>query len=1018
MPALNGSRGAMNSDFLNSQSPTPTPTPRPAPNGHSKEKAARDPRSRALQDASPADSGNISKYAAAVSGLTLILENIQPGQKRTKLIMNRAAARTQLARSRILASKENVLSAEAKKDLELAEQDCNDVLKAKAREKDLVWRAYETRGLDYLYLNEMILANEAFNEALKNNPPPERAGRIALLIAEDLFDNQKYTEAASYYEKYLPVMVEKWRDLAWYKLGWCMVNMSRIQDAEKYFVKVISSKSKSDVSKDALRDLAYLATHQKDVPETLKRLEAGVVPAWVFFDFLVEVRPNLEAGGLSELHGNIVDRLLKTEQNVEKRFEFMLADLRVQRRPSAVMPHLQAFRRISQGLSKLDKVQYKNIYTKYEAEIDTETQAMMKSHLDTFSGRMRLESGITRDHVIAVLKELFLFYYRHFYVKKNFQQILVLWSDLCLTTHDDPGLEYVSEVVIRDPKRFAAILERAYLDEFGALENLMKDPKSPGFKNREKRKLIRMREFVGLFPDSSKWLAVARIYSQLEMDQAHFKMILPLLETIVTRSLTDEDFYRLQFARFKNGEFAKVLGDDRGKPFIAANSKVIEIYRESALNLAMKAKEMKDVDQYRNDLNWFYYYSKDPQKRGIARVDYFHYLISRGMQEDAIKEFLMIPSPDRDLSELEPIRVDLWSWAVEEGKNFEAQKLIDSPAAYLSRPEWGIRKGLTSRLSGHVPSPSELIALSASDRERLLVTLALITPDKVMAYARSIKKAPNDAERFAIALAFKVALDQRQLVRTPELEGILGNQYPFIEDPVAPLSPLEVQMKAVKIPDLSKASPKKQGKLAEAAFSKVRGVRDQIAEGIRGKSPEVKIRILSQALELESSTANMLLNSPVPDGLEPTQAEEYKKGIASAAMEFQQQAEQFGTLIKTLQQEIKKITDELDTRTLPAISDEKWVWPTFWKKDSSTARALYESGNLFGALTFLDFQRSAHSLEDGDFFMARTGVLLGMKGANAALRHYLLDELQVNRQRLVVISWAKLAQKPIPEAKK
>ena len=1017
-PAISNARGTMNSDFLNSSSVIPSPTQKVSSNGQPQDKGPRDSRSRALQESSLGDTGNIAKYSAAVSGLTLILENIQPSPKRTKLIMNRAAARTQLARSRILSTKGNALPPEAKKDLELALLDCDEVLKAKFREKDSIWRAYETRGLDFLYLNEPVRANEAFNAALQNKPPPERAGKIALLIAEDLFDNRKYADAAGYYEKYLPIMIEKWRDLAWYKLGWCMVNLNRIEDAERDFVKVISSKSKSEISKDALRDLAYLATHQKDVPQTLKRLESGVIPSWIFFDFLVEVRPNLEAGGLSELHGALVDRLLKTEQNSERRFEFMLADFRVQRRPSASSQHFLAFRRIGQALSKLDKAQYKTIYAKFESEIDTETQAIMKSYLDTFSGRMHLENGVSREQVIAGLKELFQFYHRHFYAKKNLQQVLVLWSDLCLTTHDDPGLEYVSEIVIRDPKRFPTILERAYLDEFGALETLMKDSNSPGYKVREKRRLIRMREFVGVFPDSPKWLAVSRIYSQLEMDQGHFKLVLPLLETIVKRSLTDEDYYRLQFARFKNGDFAKILGDDRGKAFIAANSKVIEIYRESALNLAMRAKEMKDVDQYRNDLNWFYYYSKDSQKRGIARVDYFRYLISRGLHEDAVKELMIVPTPDRDIPELEPIRVELWTWTVEEGKYEAAQKLLESPAAYLSHPEWGARRNLTSRLSGHLPTPNELMALSAPDREGLLGTLALIAPDQVIAYARSLKKGALDSERPSIALAFKVSLDQVQLVRTRELEGILGSQYPFIEDPEAPLSALEAQMKSVKIPDLSKVSPKKQGKLAEAAFTQVRGVRDQIAEGIRGKNPEVKIRILKQAAELESNVAKMLLNSPVPEGLESAQVEEYQKGIASAAAEFQQQSEQFTTLVNSIRQEVSKMDDELEKRTLPGISNDKWNWPSFWKKDSSTARALFDSGNVFGALTFLDFQRSTRTLEDADYFMARTGVLLGMKGANRALRHYLLDELQVNQQRLVVIAWAKLAQKPIPEAKK
>jgi hypothetical protein len=75
------------------------------------------------------------------------------------------------------------------------------------------------------------------------------------------------------------------------------------------------------------------------------------------------------------------------------------------------------------------------------------------------------------------------------------------------------------------------------------------------------------------------------------------------------------------------------------------------------------------------------------------------------------------------------------------------------------------------------------------------------------------------------------------------------------------------------------------------------------------------------------------------------------------------------------------------------------------------------SGNQLGALALLDYLRPSLIKEDSDFFMIRSGILLFLN-PNAALRVYVLDELEKSGQKKIISDWEKLVHHPSQETPK
>jgi len=180
----------LSSDFLGFAG---TPTPTPASSSASATfKNKNQNRSHSILDEKSADLTKLKESAETITSISVLLRRLPPGASRNQMLMNHGAALNLYARQLLLASKSAVITDDVKRYLEASIKDANEILASPAITPEQRWKAFDLKGSSYLYLDQSGPAFDAFSEVLKLNPPPERAGRIGLLIAEDLFDKAKF----------------------------------------------------------------------------------------------------------------------------------------------------------------------------------------------------------------------------------------------------------------------------------------------------------------------------------------------------------------------------------------------------------------------------------------------------------------------------------------------------------------------------------------------------------------------------------------------------------------------------------------------------------------------------------------------------------------------------------------------------------------------------------------------------------------------------------------------------------
>ncbi len=971
-------------------------------------------------DEKKSDTEAVKQAIETTNSITVLLKRLAPGPNRNKLLLNHASALNMYARQKILNTKQMGTSEGIKKYLLAALKDVQEVIESPQKTAEQKWKSHDIAGTALIYLDDTPKAMEHFHEVLKLNPPDDKAGRIGLMIAEDLFDQSKYKEASEYYLQYFSKMTPQWQELAYYKLGWCMINLGQPDDAEKYLVKVAKSTSVSGVGKDAIRDLAYVVTHRTDPAPSIQNAESHLETAQDRLAFLKEVRANFEFQGANEFHAKMVVRLMEMEKEPEKRLELAFANLRVERKLYASKSHLDAFVKMATSLRAFSEKALPNILAKYDTVLENETQALMKSFIDTYAGRVKTSEPLSKTDLGEAMKLQFKFYYQYLNRKPNFPSIVSIWSDICLDMKDWVCVDYVSQIILTKPDRLGTFKERAYLDQITALDQFLLNPKKTTADQKQwsERRSTRIKEFIDQFPSSPQWIQVAKLYSQNEMDQGHEKSALPILNQIMTKDPSEDAFYRLQYARFKIGVHESLLTDLRGKPYMDAGSKVIELYRESSLILAERARESHNVDQYRMYVNSFISYSKDPAKIKIARSDYFNFLIKGDLLDTASAEFYALPAEEIARPEYKTLQIDLWKKAIVEGKFELALKVAKNSDLNEKSDEWLQRRILARLFLGMAPTTAELNSLPTRERDYFLGLMSLVKPQAIIDYYKARHQSLNEADRAFLLLSYKLKLEQWFLIRSPELENFFGRNYPFVDQPSNTPLLIESNIAGIRFPELKKFSAKKQSTLVQANLENVRYVRSILPKVIKGKPQDDQVRVLTEARDLEAKMANYLLTSPLPKGLTSEQNAQYQEGIKSAADEFVQQSKQLDALITKIGDETIKNQRWLIARTLPAPDMAKWSWPkaVTAQPELKWVLSFIQSGNLIGALTLLDYHRPTLVKLDEEFFTIRSGILLA-GNPNSVLRLYVLEELEKNKQDTVIKNWAALVRRPVPEVK-
>ncbi|MFL5813142.1 MAG: hypothetical protein ACJ763_06155, partial [Bdellovibrionia bacterium] len=567
--------------------------------------------------------------------------------------------------------------------------------------------------------------------------------------------------------------------------------------------------------------------------------------------------------------------------------------------------------------------------------------------------------------------------------------ITQIWLDVCESTEDWACVVTLNRRVQVNPA-LANLREKSALSEMAAYEQLSKkDPKT----NRPQ--LVKSLDgFLKQNPKSSSWIRIAKRRLDLRFEDKEYSDALPLLDQVLATEPNEENFYRSQWARYQLGQF-----DELGRRFkdakyasLSNSQRIQALKRESLLEVAKKAREKGDASSYTDSVKQFIAASADPEKAKIARQDLLNFYIEKQLYPQAVAEMVKL-SPDERISKeyLGPFQA-LTGYHLKQG---DFQTVVDLFAGVntdkISSKSLQLEQVLAKLGSGQEVTRREIDKLDVERRAYLHTLLGLTRPQTVVSWFKS--SAPkSDSDRQLALLALRLNHQQWAFSPTTEEESWVKGLLPAKPKHVE-LTPTESRLKGLRYPS-AKAKAATLAKAVERLATETRAIRELVKKDIAGKTPQVQRRIFEAARGNEEKLAQLILSSPIPDGLSPEQQAEYKAGVEELAKEFSQQAEEFGKIEAKIDSTLKDAEQQELARTLPMVNVEKWPWPS---TRDDVLKKLVQSKNPIGALIVLDLRRKEWFSENETYYWYRTGILLS-SDSGEVMRRYLFEELSAEKQ--------------------
>lgn len=951
--------------------------------------------------------GDEKKLKNSISGFSVIISRTPPGRVRDKLVLDRAQTYLALAQSKVLSAKsEKIGLTQAVRDLvKYSQQDAMTVYQqapTPGAQGNTQARALACfyMGLGSDFINQVDAATQWFRESLKLDPNSVNAGWMGFYIAESLFENRKFREAIDNYRYYYKYWNARTQRLVNYKLAWAYINIDQTDQAQNYFIFLIRQSIHDDIETDAQKDLAFLMTKFRTEDQILEVANTVFRTDEERLVFLRIVFDQQEAQGLITGRSKIFAKLQEVEKDPVQRIKLKIRALNTVGHGYASAAYFNTFQDIQKTVEKEGLKPRTPAFEPINAPLASESEHIIRTYVDTFSGKIKTSEKTPHAELGNDLKSLFAFYDRYFPDSLVRESVFSLWLDVCIDLKDYVCINQVSLEIAAD-KRLQKISARAQLERLAALEQLVKtDPKK-----YMTELLSAASAFVKVHTESPSWLQVAKRLVELQIEQKDTMDAIELMDRIFIREPNQENFYRLQWARFSNEAYELILGDTRGKGLKdKPDPRLADIYRESSLKMALNARKAGDKDKYASQIQTFMKLSDDPKKKAIARHDYVTFLMEKGEREKVVGILVSLDPTSRCAADYSGILHDL-SVAAIKAADFRRVLELIPPGVCGGSPDLPYLRFLAELSSSPTTEPSKIQNLSGTNRDYILGVLGLTQPSLTIAFFR--KYPPATPQERAVALvALRLAKGVWAFKATPKERQWLQDLTPTPAAQEAPLFPVEEKIASISFPKTgTKKSAKRFSKELTAIVKMIPAIRESIASTIKGQPPEVQYRILSSAAAMESTTADTIINSPIPAELTEEQLPQYKTGIANLAKGYSDQAAED----KRLADLAKKVIDDAHAQVaseLIGVPDQNnWPWPSQINESSASGfKSLLGTKMTTAQLIVADVNRDEMLKGDKDYYFVRTGILL-YGNQSAVMQKYLFQELNEHHQEDVLKKW-------------
>lgn len=849
-----------------------------------------------------------------VKGYSILLKETPAGPSKNKILISQISAHLSLAKIYRLKTPQT----EAQKKLELrltqlALKLTKQIIDQNKVDPKLKSYTLYLSGLANINLNKHNEARDNFVYSITLDPDSEIAPAVSLFIGQIYFDEENYEFAIKYYNKFFSKLNNNQRAIALYKTAWSYFNQEKLADAERIFIKLAKQKKKAPLQEDALKDLAYLLTLQRQEQEILD-FTATTFPSSpdMQIELLEQVYSFFQLQSGNQKKPLILQKIMSSNISADRKLKVLIANLKGVQKGYASKETYTEFERILKFIKENKITKASESFKSAAIELESEVTTLIRSFGETFSEKTKSPENLSPAYISKQFETLLLFHIENFPESAQIQNSIELLVALYTKNKSYQNLYNLSKWILKKnfPDNIKKLAEENVIASLDELEK--RDSKyRPELK-------AHLADFVK-DTSSKKWALVAKRYSKILTDDKEFDKALPLVDKIDSTEKSDESYYRLQWVRFELAQYSNVIQDKREVKDPQLNKDTANILRESYLKSAEANTKDGDFGKYEESILSFLNSNPDITKKNIALRDYFKKLIEKNEFEKVLTFSMTLPIESRFNVETLPLLKRTTGRLIAEGKCKNVLAFLakdQKPGQYKEFDMDYISCWLSQEQSFDKNQMLFLKKQPAPVRKYVLSTWSFYKPAFAQDFIRTFG-AQNKDEQLILFFSFQVEQDAFEPELPPWVKMTLKGVIPtyLLKEPKE--TDIERIAKAVKFPT-AKANEAEKNKLIQKAIEKTREIRPKLVKEISNNSDRVKKRVLTAAIQLEDKISEHILGSPVPKELAEEKQGEYKAQIAELAKEFTDQSAEY-----------KKILNKIEETNLKLVTDDdikSWSW--------------------------------------------------------------------------------------------
>ncbi len=955
-------------------------------------------------------SQDVLKLKESLKGINLVLNNQPNAPNRTELLLKKAFLHVTIVREQgRKRTSATQLTEEENKHLAVAKDILNKLLQPSARLPEAKKASvYYLLGLAAYEYENYKLQQKYFIEALKIDPKGPQAGSLALMVAEQYFDDEDFTNALKYYNDFTSAMNDKQKDLALYKSAWCYISTQQNEKAEAELLKVVQSNRASGFQKDSLRDLAFIAVRHQDELGVIRYGQQKIVNdtnrnefyslALKYF-FQMQTRQSLN---------RLIGLVLKTEKKIDVRLEILGHQVNEYRRDylnPLVLSYYQGIRlELEKNKTNLDAQDLVGFKKNFQSDMEF----FIYSISQVYQANVESEKTVPRAKVASLLEKNILFYDYFFPDSKNKILIYQLLADLCV---DSKAYSCVTQVYNKakaykpEDKSWNELRLKLRASQLLFADELYtKDPAK-----NEALLLQVFNEFRKDYPDHELVLKGLKRTLQIYTQKSDLGAIEKNYADIFQKEKNPENLYNWALTVFKQNKFAEVV--PLIKDQYPTDAKLNQLRIESYLKLADKESQADNFKAYEAYIIEILKVSKDLEKIALIYSDWLQKSINLkvGGAEHALEVFNSMPANVRSKPLFDSYTSKLASAFIMQGEFEKISKLNLNRVTKQKEDSLTYYKLVNFFANKDSALPGWILLLESLEAERknyLVGLLVLLKPNLALDYFKKSKtQEANRADLYLLALRMQHQSDD--FVMSSADKKILGKKADNVQSKATAHPALLNEIRAVKLPS-PKLSFQKYNAAVEKLVPTVKKIRAKIQSSFAEASIEQKLLIVPEAETLEAKTAKAIEEAPLPPGLDDVQKADYQAGINDLAKEFVEQSGEYKKMFDGLSEKMVEITKQKAADVLPEIDMNKWIWPSV--EITKKALALQGTSGIQAHL-YIDAQLAEKLLTDSDHLTTRVG-LLAMSQNTDVMRDYIKQELQQQQKDDLILKWKNLGPAP------